>query len=73
MREWERLKNVPNKIMLSLSDAIMDKMEKEAEERGCTVQELLRAVIIPEHYKKTVQELVQAFSGYSEPVQKPEQ
>jgi len=39
------------KFMISLAPLVYEKLKNEADERGITVQDLLRAVIIPEHYK----------------------
>lgn len=40
------------KFMQSIDEAIFSQLRAEAEKRGITVQELIRAVIIPEWLKK---------------------
>ncbi len=50
-KAWERLERVPRnnkKFMQTLETETYHTISKEASQRGATVQELLRAVIIPE-------------------------
>jgi len=50
-RRWWRLKGMP-KFMQTLDQTVYDKLQKIARERGITIQELIRAVIIPEWLKQ---------------------
>ena len=40
------------KFMQTLDEAVYEKLSKIAKERGITIQELIRAVIIPEWLEK---------------------
>ena len=46
------MSNKMPKFIQTLNDEIYKKLEKIAKERGITVQELIRAVIIPEWLKQ---------------------
>lgn len=39
------------KLMLSLKDSTYERLKLVANSRGCTIQELIRAVIVPEWMK----------------------
>ena len=45
------------KFMVALEDNVFEKLQKAARRRDITVQELFRAVIIPEWVTKSIQQL----------------
>ena len=44
-----------NKFMLSLRQNLLERMDKDAEERGLTLQEFIRAVVIPTYYSLKIE------------------
>jgi hypothetical protein len=40
--------------MLSVNPMVMQKLQEEATERGVTIQELIRALIIPAYFKAKI-------------------
>jgi len=51
MIEGDKWLSMP-KFMQTLDEAVYEKLSKIAKERGITIQELIRAVIIPEWLEK---------------------
>ena len=43
------------KFMLALNPLVIERMERDAAEAGITVQEFIRAVIIPTYYRLKIQ------------------
>jgi len=51
------------KFMLSVSGDYLKLLQDEANERNCSIQELIRAVILPEHFRDKAKRIGEVAQG----------